>query len=235
MNAYEVWKRRTLSVVKTQKVTVSGLRFVPSTGAAILAPNHLNWKDVFFLAALIPRQIHYVGTYELFDTHRCYEYSVDYMMQKIGHWFRMPAEFLGRSMAGVISHRMRAVGAIPVKRGGSTKEMFEEVETGLKQNKLVCLFPEGGTGVVGKLQKFKKGLSKIVYDLWREGHSRIPVLPAAIRGTEKYFLPRRPLALHIGPPLHIEDHITSSPHETLIRFTERLWESVYSLLFETHE
>jgi len=67
MNSYEVWARRTLGVLRTQRISVSGLNFIPKTGAGILAPNHLNWKDVFFLSALIPRQVHYVGTYELFD------------------------------------------------------------------------------------------------------------------------------------------------------------------------
>ncbi len=233
MNAYEVWRRRTIGVVKTQRVSVLGLKFLPMTGAAILAPNHLNWKDVFFLSAMIPRQIHYVGTYELFDTQRCYEYSVDYMKQKIGHWFRMPTEFIGRSLAGIISHRVRAVGAIPVKRGGSTKEMFESVESGLRRGKLVCIFPEGGTGVVGKLKKFKKGISKVVYDLWEEGGGRIPVLPAAIQGTNRFFLPKRSLSLHIAAPVFIEDHLGESPKDTMIRFTERIWKEVYRLLSET--
>ena len=232
MNAYEIWRRRTISVIKTQHVSCCGLQFIPQSGAAILAPNHLNWKDVFFLSALIPRQIHYVGTYELFDTARCYDYSVDYMMEKIGHWFKVPAEFIGRNLAGIISHRVRAVGAIPVNRGGSVKEMFEAVTDGLKHGKLVCIFPEGGTGVVGRLKKFKKGLAKIVYDLLEEGQDRIPVLPAAIKGTNRCYFPRRLLSLRIGSPLYIEDHLDKTPRETLIRFTELLWQGVNRLLCE---
>lgn len=233
MNLYEVWTRRTIGVVKTQRISISGLKFLPPTGAAILAPNHLNWKDVFFLSAMIPRQIHYVATYELFDTQLCYEYSMGYMMEKVGHWFKVPAEFLGRFLAGIISHRVRAVGAIPVKRGGSTKEMFASVESSLKKGKLVCVFPEGGTGMVDKLKNFKKGLSKIVYDLWEEGYRQIPVLPAAIKGTNKFFMPKRSLSLKIAPPLRIENFLADSYRETLTRFTERLWQEVHRLLFET--
>ncbi len=235
MNAYEVWKRRTISVVKTQRIAVSGLNWLPRSGPGILAPNHLNWKDVFFLGALVPRQIHFVGTYELFDTKQCYEYSVDYMIQKLGHWFRVPAEFLSRNLAPIISHRIRAVGAIPVKRSGLPKDMFESVESGLKEKKLVCVFPEGGTGIFGKLKKFKRGLAKIVYDLREEGYGSIPVFPAAIKGTHRFFLPHRALSLDIGPPLHIEDHIQGSYRETLTRFTEQLWERVYGLLFTNGE
>ncbi len=235
MNAYEVWKRRSISVLKTQRIAVSGLKLLPQHGPGILAPNHLNWKDVFFLGALIPRQIHFVGTYELFDTERCYEYSVDYMIQKVGHWFRIPAEFLGKNLAPIISHRIRAVGAIPVKRSGLPKHMFESVESGLREKKLVCVFPEGGTGIVGKLKKFKRGLAKIVYDLREEGCGSIPVFPAAIRGTHRFFRPHRTLSLDIGPPLHIEDHIQGSYRETLSQFTDHLWEEVYNLLFPNGE
>lgn len=232
MNLYEIWKRRSLAVVKTQRILISGLENLPLSGAAILAPNHLNWKDIFFLSALIPRQIHYVGAYELFDTNRCYEYICDYMIQKIGHWFKIPADFLSHSLAGIISHRIREVGAIPVKRGGLMKEMFKSVENSLKMQKLVGFFPEGGTGIAGKLTKFKKGLSKIVYDLWKEGYGNISVIPAAIKGTEKFLLPKRSLALRLGPPLFIEDYIKDEPKETMIHFTERLWEAVNRLLSE---
>lgn len=233
MNAYEVWRRRTIGVVRTQRVSVLGLEFLPTTGAAILAPNHLNWKDVFFLSAMVPRQIHYVGAYELFDTRRCYEYVSDYMMQRLGHWFKLPAEFLSRYIAGIISHRVRAVGAIPVKRGGSVKEMFESVKNVLKKEKLICIFPEGGTGKEGRLLKFKRGISKIVYDLWEEGHDGISVLPAAIQGTNRFLLPKRSLSIQIAAPLFIEDHLGDSPKETMIRFTERLWKEVSCLLSET--
>ncbi len=235
MNSYEVWVRRTLGVLRTQRISVSGLNFIPKTGAGVLAPNHLNWKDVFFLSALIPRQIHYVGTYELFDNKKCCEYVTDYILQRFGRGVKIPAKFLGSRLAGIISHRIKAVGAVPVKRGGSTKKMFESVKDSLRNGKLVCLFPEGGTGMVGKLKKFKKGLSKIVYDLWEEGYERIPVFPASIKGTNKFFLPKRHLSLKIGLPLHIEDYLEKSPRETLVRFTEHLWQAVYNLLFDDKE
>ena len=232
MNLYDIWKRRTEGIVKTQRIAISGLKYLPTSGSAVLAPNHLNWKDIFFLSAMIPRQIHYVATYELFDTQMCFEYTFDYMRQKIGDWFTIPAEFIGRNMAGIISNRVQALGAIPVKRGGATKEMFESVENSLKLGRCVCVFPEGGTGLVDRLVKFKKGLSKIVYDLRNEGYGRIPVLPAAIKGTDKFIFPKSLLSLQIGPPLYIEDFIEDSDRQTLIRFTEHLWQAVYRLMFE---
>ena len=233
MSKYFTWKKRTIGVVKTLRLDIRGLEHIPDTGAAIIAPNHVNWKDIFFLSAVITRQIHFIGTYELFDTHRCYEYCLDYIDQKVGKWFKFPAEILSRSMANIISHRVREVGAIPVNRVGYVKRMFESVEKNLKIGKLVCIFPEGGTGFAGKLKKFKKGLAKIVYDLHQEGYHKIPVIPAAIKGTEKFYFPNRKLSLTLGFPLHIDDYMMHSQQETLIQFTEQLWRAVHDLLFES--
>jgi 1-acyl-sn-glycerol-3-phosphate acyltransferase len=135
-------------------------------------------------------------------------------------------------MANIISHRVREVGAIPVNRVGYVKRMFESVEKNLKIGKLVCIFPEGGTGLAGKLKKFKKGLAKVVYDLHQEGYHKIPVFPAAIKGTEKFYFPNRKLSLTLGYPLHIDDYMMHSQQETLVQFTEQLWRSVHDLLFE---
>lgn len=231
MNSYMIWKRRIKGIVMTQRITFTGKEYIPDYGAAILAPNHLNWKDSFLLSSLISRQIHYVGTHELFDADNCTTYFIDYMMQRIGTWFRIPAEFVSRSLAEMISRRINELGVIPVNRGGAVRKMLEKVEEGLKRNFLVCIFPEGGTGIKGRLNKFKKGLSKIVYDLWKEGYKNIPVLPVAIRGTDKFYMPNRQIFLEIGQPLRIDDCIGKAEKDTLNEFTYSLWKSNYRLLF----
>ena len=180
MNHYDTWKRRILGVLKTENVNVSGLHNIPKSGAAILAPNHLNWKDIFFLTAVIPRQIHFVGSHEIFDKRECYEYVSDYMKQKMGNEFAIPLEIISACISRIISTRIKDLGAISVKRGGSAKSMFENVEKSLKEKKLICIFPEGRTGYEGRLLRFKKGISKIVYDLWTEGFENISVVPAVI-------------------------------------------------------
>ena len=230
MNLYEIWQRRTIGMVKTQNVTIAGSHLLPSHGASILAPNHLNWKDIFFLSAIVPRQIHYVATYELFNVERCFEYIRKYMVENIGKWFRVPSNYLGQFLADIIAHRVEQLGAIPVNRGGISKEMFESVKKGLREEKMVCIFPEGGTGWAHKMRQFKMGLSKIVYDLWEEGYCNIPVYPVAIHGTQRMLMPKHKLALHIGFPLQVDDFITKNSRETFVHFTQNLWEAVHSLL-----
>ena len=46
---------------------VHGLENVPETGGAIMAPNHTSVIDSFFLPAVLPRRITYVGKAEYMD------------------------------------------------------------------------------------------------------------------------------------------------------------------------
>lgn len=49
------------------KVTVDGMDHVPSTGGAIIAPNHISVLDSFFVPLVLPRRITYVGKAEYLD------------------------------------------------------------------------------------------------------------------------------------------------------------------------
>ncbi|KAA1419326.1 1-acyl-sn-glycerol-3-phosphate acyltransferase [Nocardioides humilatus] len=46
---------------------VSGLENVPAKGAAVIAPNHKSFWDGFFIAAVAPRRVFFMGKSELFE------------------------------------------------------------------------------------------------------------------------------------------------------------------------
>src|SRR3546814_19976606 len=48
-------------------ITVEGLEHVPDRGGAILCPNHTSVIDSFFLPAVLPRRITFVGKAEYMD------------------------------------------------------------------------------------------------------------------------------------------------------------------------
>jgi 1-acyl-sn-glycerol-3-phosphate acyltransferase len=48
-------------------VTTEGMEHVPSTGGAIIAPNHVSVLDSFFVPLVLPRRITYVGKAEYMD------------------------------------------------------------------------------------------------------------------------------------------------------------------------
>src|SRR6266536_4834655 len=49
---------------------VSGAANVPSTGPAIIAPNHKSFWDAFFIAAVLRRPVRFMGKAELFEGRR---------------------------------------------------------------------------------------------------------------------------------------------------------------------
>lgn len=50
------------------KFTLEGLENIPATGGAILCPNHTSVLDSFFVPALLPRRVSYVGKAEYMDS-----------------------------------------------------------------------------------------------------------------------------------------------------------------------
>lgn len=46
---------------------VSGREHVPATGAVVIAPNHKSFWDAFFISAVLPRRIYFMGKAELFE------------------------------------------------------------------------------------------------------------------------------------------------------------------------
>lgn len=52
------------------KVTTEGLQNIPSSGPAIVAPNHISVLDSFFVPLVLPRRITYVGKAEYLDDWR---------------------------------------------------------------------------------------------------------------------------------------------------------------------
>jgi 1-acyl-sn-glycerol-3-phosphate acyltransferase len=54
-----------LRLVFTMRVT--GREHVPKTGPVVIAPNHKSFWDAFFLSAVLPRRIFFMGKSELFE------------------------------------------------------------------------------------------------------------------------------------------------------------------------
>ncbi|MCW2783516.1 MAG: 1-acyl-sn-glycerol-3-phosphate acyltransferase [Marmoricola sp.] len=48
-------------------LTATGTENIPKTGPVVIAPNHKNFWDAFFIAAVVRRRIHFMGKAELFQ------------------------------------------------------------------------------------------------------------------------------------------------------------------------
>jgi 1-acyl-sn-glycerol-3-phosphate acyltransferase len=71
--------------------------------------------------------------------------------------------------------------SFPVKRGSPRPSTIKEAVHRLRRGELIVMFPEGGRSQDGTFLDPKRGIGLIAT------MSRVPVVPALIRGTEKAF------------------------------------------------
>lgn len=233
MQTYFKWKERLTRILHTMRVDAAGLQNVPPSGGGLLTANHLNWKDVLFIATRSPRPIHYVATYQLFDVQMCTDMAYEYLSPKLDPWLSPFTWKICHFLARQIVPGVQRIGTIPTTRGNHDRRMFAELKQALREGQLACIFAEGGTSIPGKIRKFKKGAAKVIYDLYTEGFQDIPIIPTLVTGTDKAYFPGRKLGLYFGQPLFIRNHLLSEGKETIVHFTRQLEHSVRGLLRST--
>ncbi len=228
---YDYWKDTGNRLFKFTKIDCTGIEKIAENEPAILTPNHLNWKDILLTAALIRRPVSFAASFKLFDKHACYKMLEQYFRKYANY----PAlkNALHRFMnylAHFLTDRIKHLGTIPAKLDLHGNSFIEIVAKELQQNKLICIFPEGGIASPGKLRRFKLGVAKIVYDYYLNHHESIPTYPVGISGTHKFLHPGMEVGFHVGSPLYIEEFIQPTEHQTLTDFIKELQDAVYKLI-----
>ena len=131
---------------------VRGDAHIPTTGAAILACNHVSFIDAMLLMAASPRPIYFVMDHRI---------------------FRVP-------VLGWLFRLAKAIPIAPQKEDAATYEAaFERAAQVLREGDLLAIFPEGGITRDGQLQPFKGGIMKILERAQAEG-VQAPVVPMAL-------------------------------------------------------
>ncbi len=133
---------------------VEGLEYVPHSGPAILASNHLAVADSFYLPLVVRRRITFLAKAEYF--------TGTGIKGRLTRWFYTVA------------------GQVPIDRtdAGSAQSALDTAERLLDQGKLLGLYPEGTRSPDGRLYKGKTGLARIAL------HTGVPVIPVAMIGTD---------------------------------------------------
>ncbi len=156
---------------------VTGAENVPESGGAILASNHLSVLDSFYLPLVLPRPVTFAAKSEYFTGTK-------------------PVE----RVAGAY---LRATKQLSVDRAGAraAQEMLESALALINEGALFGIYPEGTRSPDGRLYRGRTGVG------WLAMHSKVPVIPVAMVGTEKLMPPGtkipRPgrIGIRIGKPL----------------------------------
>jgi 1-acyl-sn-glycerol-3-phosphate acyltransferase len=132
---------------------VEGLQYVPTSGPAILASNHLAVMDSFYLPLVVRRRITFLAKAEYFT---------------------------GTGLKGWFSRWFfTAVGQVPIDRtdADAAQAALSTAQRLLAAGKLMGMYPEGTRSPDGRLYKGKTGLARLALE------TGVPVIPVAMIGT----------------------------------------------------
>jgi len=156
---------------------VRGMENIPSSGAAILASNHLSFSDSIFLPLQTRRPVVFLAKSEYFT---------------------------GRGIKGALTRWFfKSTGQLPIDRSGG-KASEASLNTGLgvlEQGSLLGIYPEGTRSPDGRHYRGRTGIARMVLE------AKVPVIPVAMIDTEKVqpigqTLPKiRRIGIVVGEPL----------------------------------
>lgn len=157
---------------------VEGREYVPATGPAIIASNHLSVADSFFMPLVIPRRkVTFVAKAEYFT---------------------------GRGIKGwLLRTFFTGTGMIPVDRTGgrAARAALETQLRVLREGQLAGIYPEGTRSPDGRLYRGKTGVARLALE------SGAPVIPVAMLNADELQPPGRLLPrlkrprIRFGPPM----------------------------------
>jgi 1-acyl-sn-glycerol-3-phosphate acyltransferase len=184
----------------------TGQEFVPRTGPAIIAANHLSAADEVFTPITAGRQVLYFAKAEYFNSPG--------LRGRINAWF------------------FRELGHVPVDRD-NPRAAANTIEAGvelLALGKALGIYPEGTRSPDGRLHKFRTGVARLAL---RTG---APVIPVGLIGTDKVLIEgdrhwyRSPVEVHYGPALDFSGRAEDERSSRVLReVTETVREAVQKL------
>jgi 1-acyl-sn-glycerol-3-phosphate acyltransferase len=127
----------------------SGIDNIPEQGPALLICNHVGFADAIVISAACPRPVRFIM-----------ESSI----------FKIP-------VASTIFRGMKAIPVAPAKEDPEVYERaFQIVAAELRDDNLVCIFPEGRLTADGEIREFRPGMLRILRD------TPVPIVPMALTG-----------------------------------------------------
>ncbi|MFB7247210.1 lysophospholipid acyltransferase family protein [Streptomyces populi] len=185
---------------------IEGLEHIPSSGAAIVAGNHLSFADHFLMPAILKRRITFLAKAEYFTGP--------------GVKGRLTAAFF------------RSIGQIPVDRSGKEagQAAIREGLGVLRKDELLGIYPEGTRSHDGRLYKGKVGVAVMAL------RAQAPVIPCAMIGTFEAQPPGRklprihPVTIRFGKPLDFSRYAGMEGEKAVLRaITDEIMYAILAL------
>lgn len=141
------------------RVQVSGLSHLPPHGPYLICPNHESYLDPLFLVPALPWRI----ARQLFSVG-----ASEYFETPLMRWLSMQ------------------LNVVPVDPDASLVPAMQAGAAGLRDGRVLLLFPEGERSIDGTVRRFKKGAAIL------SRHLQAPVVPVSVEGVFPIWPRNRP-------------------------------------------
>lgn len=191
--------------------TIEGRENVPSSGAVLLASNHLSFVDSVVIPLSVPgRRVRFLAKSDYFD--------------RPGVKGRVSKTVFG------------SLGAMPVQRGNARDAMasLQVMLDRLNEGEACVVYPEGTRSRDGRLYRGRTGVAHLARE------SKAPVVPVAVAGTERVQpiganMPRpRSFTVRFGEPLDFSTgYDRLAPGRARREITDRVMDAIQELSGQT--
>ena len=210
-------------------------------GPNIIVGNHIGaYKDVSVLLRTVPRMIYFTANKMIFTRQGASELVLRHLHRHMGrfggfvHVLLLPYYTF---MVDFISGHIARIGTIPVDLYGSKRESILKCEDYLRKGRAVITL-QGRGRVHPKepnpyVKEFRRGVSIMAYNLYKNEGLSVPVTPLSIFGTHIMWGVPATIKMNVGRPLFVKDYWTGEEISTVEAFRAALQRTVTGLFRES--
>jgi 1-acyl-sn-glycerol-3-phosphate acyltransferase len=224
-----------------KKIELRGAGNFVVRGPNIIVGNHIgSYKDVAVLLRTVPRMIYFTANQMIFTREGASELVLRHLhrhMGKFGGFVHVLLNPFYTFLVHFVSGHIARIGTIPVDIYGSKRASILRCQDYLRQGRAVIalqgrgrVFPRDANPYV---KEFRRGVSIMAYNLYKESGLSVPVTPLSIFGTHIMWGVPATIKMSVGPPLFIKDYWTGEEVSTVEAFRAALQRTVTGLFRES--
>ena len=224
-----------------KKIELRGGENFVREGPNIIVGNHIgSYKDVAILLRTVPRMIYFTANKMIFNRQEASELVLRHLhrhMGRFGGFVHLVLNPFYSYMVDFVSGHIAKIGSIPVDIYGSKRESILKCQEYLKKGRAVIAL-QGRGRVHPKdpnpyVKSFRRGVSIMAYNLYKESGLSVPVTPLSIFGTHIMWGVPATIKVNVGQPLLVQNYWTGEEISTVEKFRAALEQTVSGLFRES--
>jgi 1-acyl-sn-glycerol-3-phosphate acyltransferase len=237
----KVVDRTTRFFLLPKKVDLRGGENFVREGPNIIVGNHCgSYKDVSVLLRHVPRMIYFTANQMIFTREGASELVLRHLhrhMGEFGGFVHVLLNPLYTFLVYFVSGHIARIGTIPVDIYGSKRASVLKCQDYLRKGRAVIAL-QGRGRVHPKdpnpyVKDFRRGVSIMAYNLYKESGLSVPVTPLSLFGTHIMWGVPATIKMNVGRPLFIKDYWTGEEVSTIENFRAVLQRTVTGLFRES--